>query len=234
MKLYYTQTEPLAQRHQRALTQRGYQPVQLAFRRIERLAVDRSLADCDLLVVTSKHAARWLAQHEPSGVPPVAAVGRATHAELQGYRLIFGDDPPANAAALVAALRERAVEPTRCLFLQGEHALPTVPAGLPGIQTCVVYRSVAQQPTLATLASRALLYFQSPRTVYDFLNHFARTPDFIAAIGPSTAEAVRARGLKVDFQPSRPETAQFAAECPAPRYFHDKTGGQPEPRKETR
>ena len=223
MNLYFTQMDPPVAAHYRLLAARGWTLQHLPFRRpcFYEPPADLHPAHYDLIILSSKQAAKWLCRYFPPPLPPIAAVGRTTASLLNGYDLWFDDPPPAHGAELVDRLNAELPPGPRLLFLHGHQAKRVIPTGLaafsPVAQT--VYGTEKLLTTFAPLPQKAVVYFQAPSTVADYLEIYGVPPWRIAAIGPSTATALRGLGWEPDFCPSRPETACFIAELPTPTQF---------------
>jgi len=229
MNLVFTQIDPPPDWAVTALEKKGWTCVHQAFRRVVFLdAPAEDLAAFDLLIVTSKQAARWLQARAPTALPPVAAVGRATSALLPGRRLAFGDDPPANAVELCARLRRSFTQSWRGLFLRGEAASPTIPKELADFDlTCrTVYKTEKISKNFAASPGPCMVYFQAPSTVMDFVERLRRPPTRIASIGPSTSAAIEKLGWSIDFTPSRPEIQFLVEELPPPAAFDSEAREQ--------
>ena len=223
MFLYFTQIEPPEPETLAVLERKGWQCLHFPFRRAELLEVNppEPFGQFDALILTSRRAAQWLLAGNYRDLPPLAVVGAATAQLLQDHRLLFPKNPPPNAAALVSRLRKRFSAPARFLFLKGEAAPETLKSELQPHEVTVstVYRTVPIEEKTRPLQQPAMVYFQAPSTVSDFMERYGKPPARIAAIGPSTAAALSSLGWAIDFQAERPETASFAATLPAAKFF---------------
>ena len=215
--LYFTQTDPLAAEDRRELEGKGWTVKHLQFRRVVMFDLPVVLQGYDVIVVTSKQAARWLTKRPQQPLQNIAAVGGSTSALLPPASLLFGADPPATVADLVNRLRGALSHTDRVLFLKGSHAASLQSRGLtePSLSEVVVYSMVPAAAKFPPIPEDAMVYFQAPSTVKDFWTYYQRRPGRIGAIGPTTAKAIREQGWAVDFQPSRPENQTFVAELPA-------------------
>ncbi|MBU4213695.1 MAG: uroporphyrinogen-III synthase [Actinobacteria bacterium] len=152
----------------------------------------------------------------------VAAVGSATAAALEalGVPALVPDSVPAlvpgpapspgsGAAGLVGPLA-RAARGSRVLFARGDLAAPVLTDGLHAagveVEDVIVYRTVPAAPPPADLvrdwsAGRIdAVLLTSPSTARAVLDALGPPPaaTLVACLGPTTAAAVRALGLRVD------------------------------------
>lgn len=226
MKLYFTQIDPIPTATTKALADKGWRAIHHPFRTVVfDQKVTPTWADYDAVVVTSKQAATWLRAQAPTGIPPIAAVGGATHHLLTGFECWFSAAPPANAQALVKALKTRVDSTTiKLLFLCGNHSKDTVPRAFPAgaVDLCEVYATHKLSKVFPPVDAGSMVYFQAPTTALDYFSSYQKSPPRVAVIGPSTAAAVRRLGWTVDFQPSRPETATLIRELPTPDHWAPK------------
>ena len=221
MKLYFTQIDPLEDNYRDRLERRGWEYRHHPFREVVFLEVPvPDFSRYDVIILSSKQAAKWLIRHQVPALPPLAVVGRATASLLESYRLFFDEDAPPDADSLVEALRGRCQPSCRLLFLAGERARDTIPRGLadyPLVQT-TVYKTVKLKKNHARYEG-GMVYFQAPSTVKDFLRVYREPPDWIGAIGGTTARSLENIGWQVHFKPSRPEVRYFVEELPDPETF---------------
>lgn len=220
MRLYFTQLDPPDPGLCEQLALKDWQVCHLALRRSLLLEVDVDLARFDVLIISSKQAARWLKRRELTTWPKLAVVGASSAALLPQQHLLF-DQAPANAGELVVRLLPLLGPKTRLLFLRGEKALETIPSGLAhhGLHEHIVYRTEKISKISTPPLQPAMVYFQAPGTVADYLEAFVHPPDYVGAIGPTTARALAGIGWQVHFQPSRPENECFARELPPPAFW---------------
>jgi uroporphyrinogen-III synthase len=167
-------------------------------------------ADFDWVIATSRNAAlRLLDAHgaglgrRSAGCPAIAAIGSATAAVLGDCDLV-----PAlqSAVGLLAELPTPTAQWTRrVLVVQAAGAEPTLAAGLRdrGWDAVIVapYRSVPARLTarqqISALSADAVL-FASGSAARSWVDVFGTTtPIMTVAIGPQTAAAAQALGLKI-------------------------------------
>lgn len=228
MKLHFTQIDPPPPSLAVALSEKGWQPAHLCFRRVVDAAdVNWDLTDVDAVVITSKYAARRFLRAAPvAEAPPLAVVGKATSAFFPADRLLFPDNPPANAAELHKRLVERLRPGARLVFFSGEKTAGAFAEAGPelSVERRVIYRTerLFRQQDQHQRTPDGMVYFQAPSTVADYARVFPHRPSLIAAVGPSTAAALSARGWQVDFQPQRPENTAFINEIPPTEFFKRK------------
>lgn len=218
LHLYFTQMEQPPAEVKDTLTQKGWRVHHLPLRHVEHLDVPVSFEDIDMVLISSKQAARWLLCQPKQPACPLAVVGETTSGLLSKGQLYF-EKAPCNAAELVARLRPQLKHGMRLLFLRGERAKDTIPKGLADLDLTevVVYRTVKILENRSPPAHPAMVYFQAPGTVLDYMEAFKTPPERISAIGMSTAHALEQAGWQVDFQPQRPENVHFAASLPGPQ-----------------
>lgn len=159
----------------------------------------------DWLVVTSPNGARaLLAAGRPAPGCAVAAVGRATADELRAAGVEVALVPTVQRAT--GLVDEFPAGPGTVLVVQAVDAEPTLAAGLTAkgwqVTTVAPYRSVPARPPaglqLAALAADAVL-FASGSAARAWVAVFGTTtPPLMVAIGPQTAAAATAAGLKID------------------------------------
>lgn len=164
----------------------------------ETAASARALLACDWLLFTSRTAVQaWAALGLPltGEVPRVGVVGTGTGedvARLGGTVALTAE--PAHAQGLLATFQTQTTPPARVGLPCGEGALPTLADGLTqaGFEVTKVslYRTVTRafpqtEPDLIVLASPSAVAVL-PETLP------SRTK--LIALGPSTGQAVRARG----------------------------------------
>lgn len=195
------------------LAERGAEPVVVPLVRIDDEPAGRAAlaaldpAGFDWVIVTSPNAAQRLANRVGAGVPGVralAAVGSATAAVARDAGLRVDLVPRRQSAE--GLLDEFAAPPgTSALVVQAVDAAPTLVEGLRdrGLLVTAVapYRAVPATPgagqQLAALAADAVL-FASGSAAQAWAEVFGTaTPPIVVAIGPSTAAAATAAGLKV-------------------------------------
>jgi uroporphyrinogen-III synthase len=144
----------------------------------------------------------------------------------KGIELIF-DERVVNAVELFEAAAIDRFRGSRVLFIRGERSLRTIPERLSGIaevDEAVVYRTVNIEIAEAMkdeirekieTGSVSIACFFSPSGVDSFDDQFGAEvlgAVRIAAIGQTTAKALRDRGLEVDVVASNPEGSLFAAD----------------------
>lgn len=222
MHLYFTQMDPVPDGVTETLSAKGWWVGHHPFRKVVFRQVKPAFDQTQLIVITSKQAARWLLAQKVPNLPPVAAVGATTNRLLVGRRLLFDptqEAPPANADELVARL-EKHPEFQDILFLSGARIRDTVEKRLNNrnVRREIVYHTekIANYPRLQC---PAMVYFQAPGSVADYRENEPSPPALIGAIGPSTAKALHGLGWPIHFQPGRPENTIFAKEIPGPEYF---------------
>jgi uroporphyrinogen-III synthase len=167
-----------------------------------------SLCDGDWVVVTSHHGARRVGALV--GTRPglrLAAVGRSTAATLASLAGRMPDVVPARqtGADLAAAVPPPFDDRERVLVAQADRAEPTLVAGLAArghrVIEVVAYSTRTRRPSAAErrAASTAdAVTFASGSAAESWAAAFgAAAPDVVVAIGPTTAAAARAAGLKV-------------------------------------
>ncbi len=220
MDLYFTQMDPLDPRISELLADRGWVCRHLPMRRVvfseEPFELDSDAWDA--LILTSKQAARWLLRKGFERLPPLAVVGESTSVLMGDATMLLPSPAPTDADALAALLRKRFQHKTaRLLFLRGASSAPTLARELRHhkFQERIVYRTEKLSQKLPAPTMPAMVYFQAPSTVFDYQEIYHNPPTHTAAIGKSTAMALKQIGWRQDFQPSRPENACFAAELPA-------------------
>ena len=203
------------------LESRGWHCMHMPFREVVFSAETLPDLSCyDYIVLSSKNAARLLIEQTGSQeVPPVAVVGGATSSLLGEYPLVF-QEPCVSAAELVERLRKRLAGNEKILFLRGEKALDTIPSGLGdfSLTPLTVYKTRKIQK-IHRIYTSGMVYFQAPSTVTDFSETYRNPPDFIGAIGPTTAKAIEELGWRIDFQPERPEIKELIGYLPEPGAF---------------
>lgn len=173
-------------------------------------------SDFDWLVLTSPRAARrWLDVATPAGdrEPRVAAAGPATAAVLRAAGLaVERIAEPRSARGVVRAFAAAAdAAGTSVLLPQSDLASPELAEGLAdlgaAVTTVVAYRTIPCSPDPESVLAAArddtvrIVTFTSPSTVEGFLggadpDQAARIARVLqaAAIGPTTAGALAARG----------------------------------------
>ncbi|HAP76309.1 MAG TPA: uroporphyrinogen-III synthase, partial [Acidimicrobiaceae bacterium] len=161
-------------------------------------------ADFDWLVVSSPNGAEaYRAVHRAAAAQRVAAVGRVTARTLQEGGVEVALVPATQSAE--GLLAEMPPGPARTLLVQAVDAEPTLAHGLAAAGHTVTgvtpYRSVPARPTagqqLAALSADAVL-FASGSAARAWAAVFGdSTPPVVVAIGPQTAAAAQAAGLKV-------------------------------------
>jgi uroporphyrinogen-III synthase len=162
----------------------------------------------DWLVVTSPNGARaYAASHGSAAPAQVAAVGATTAAALATAGIAVTFVPSRQlAAGLLAEFPAPTPSASQVLLVQAAGAQPELAAGLvaKGWHVTVVapYRSAPARPTarqqLQALAAHAVL-FASGSAARAWVDVFGpTTPPLVVAIGPQTAAAATAAGLKID------------------------------------
>lgn len=166
------------------------------------------LATFDWLVVTSQHGARRVGDAVAGQAVQLAAVGTHTAAVLERLAGRPVDVVPARqtAAHLVEALVDAAAGRSgRVLVAQADRAHPTLVDGLVAggfdVDVVTAYRTALRIPTWrerrAALSADAV-GFASGSAAEAWADAIgAETPRITAAIGPTTAAAAEAGGLKV-------------------------------------
>jgi uroporphyrinogen III methyltransferase/synthase len=181
-----------------------------------------SLDRYDALLFTSANAVRSFAERlaaagrEPARAPRSLCVGPATAeaARRAGFQEVEAPAASSDAESLLAALRARAPEGSLFLFVRGASAREVLPRGLRAsgarVDEAVVYRTEpapVDAPALRAALVRGeldALTFTSAsaaRRFAELLDEPARraaTGCVIAAIGGTTAEALREQGLPPD------------------------------------
>jgi uroporphyrinogen-III synthase len=194
------------------LTQRGAVPVVVPL--VQVATVEAGVAelagvvpgDHDWLVVTSPNGARAWATVHRTWPRRVAAVGTSTAQALRdaGAEVHLVPDVQ-RAEGLVAAFEPAPPQGGSVLLVQAADAEGTAAEGLMAlgwrVRAVAPYRTVAALPTagqqLAALAADAVL-FASGSAARAWVQVFGTsTPPIVVAMGPSTAAAARAAGLKV-------------------------------------
>ncbi|CAM2066838.1 Uroporphyrinogen-III synthase [Sulfidibacter corallicola] len=233
MKFYFTQIDPPDPDIVARLAEKGWQAVHLPFRRVVLAppAPELRWSDFDLLVISSKQGARWLARYGDLDLPPIAAVGGSTHRLLGRWcgNLPFATDPPVHAADLVDRVRQRFPNlGTRILFLHGAVHRPDIPEGLAGyhVSSLQVYHTENLSQDFPPIDHSGVVYFQAPSTALDYHSIYRQPPRRIAVIGPTTAKAVKQLGWHIDFQPARPEASYMVEALPSPDSW--EVGDSPE------
>lgn len=180
----------------------------------------RRLTAYDWLVLTSVNGVRAIGQRmaalaiRPADAPDVsvAAIGRATRTALEEIGFPVEYVPEAFVAeALVEGLVSRGVAGRRILLPRADIARDVLPQGLRAagaqVDVIVAYRTRAPQQPLGTALSALhagqidVVTFGSPSAVRNVVAlHGGPFPEgvSVACIGPITAEAATASGLRVD------------------------------------
>ena len=156
-----------------------------------------ALLEADWLLFTSRTAVRaWGALELPlsDNAPQLGAVGRRTADDLRalGERVVLEADPP-NAEGLLETFLSRVSAPATVGLPCGEQALKTVETGLThagfAVAKAVLYRTLTRPwPRL----DADVVVLASPSAVGALPQE---TSARLVALGPSTARAVRERGL---------------------------------------
>ena len=225
MNVYFTQIDPPDQDTAEALAKKGWRCRHLPFRCVEWLRTRTpDMSAYDVVVMSSKRAARWYLEQQGLHAKPLAVVGGATSAILAGHELVFGDDPPANAKELAQRLAKQLPKEARLLFVRGEIASKSIPDGLSGfaLDQLTVYRTPLHK--IDPVYQGGMVYFQAPGSVRDFHAAFTNKPTLAGAIGSATQEALVLLGWPVHFRPSRPETAVMIDEIPSPEQLLEQIG----------
>ncbi|MDJ0835741.1 MAG: uroporphyrinogen-III synthase [Acidobacteriota bacterium] len=221
MDLYFTQIDPPEPFVIDRLKAGGWRCRHLPFRQVRLLEPRWDAAGWDVLLITSKQAARWLMRRTVTTLPRLGVVGRKTSALLPSDRLLFAD-APADAAQLADRIRATIEPGSSLLFLRGEVAGDTLREKLAAdyrFSELVVYQTTEIPQKGGAPSAGSMVYFQSPSSVSDYHALFKIRPAFVGVIGPSTARAVKQLGWTIDFQPGRPENRQLCEELPPARYF---------------
>jgi uroporphyrinogen III methyltransferase/synthase len=140
----------------------------------------------------------------------VAAIGPKTAAALSAHGIRVDYVPGAYANEAVAAgLAERTAAGDRVLLFRAQEARDVLPealrAGGRTVDVVAAYKTrYVDDPDMRTAAERAdIVTFTSASTVHGFVHNVADAPTAlaratVAAIGPITAAAARAHGIRVD------------------------------------
>lgn len=164
----------------------------------ETVAAAEALLASDWLLFTSRTAVQaWAALGLllTGEVPKLGVVGASTGEEvtrLGGHVALIAE--PANALGLLETFRACVAPPARVGLPCGEGALPTLADGLGEAGFCVakvpLYRTVTNPfPDIET----DLIVLASPSAVSALPETLAERTELVA-LGPSTGQAVRARG----------------------------------------
>lgn len=221
MKLYLTQMDPIPQTVGALLKRKGWQVLHNPFRQVlfrENCWQD-PLTSFDVVLLSSKNAARWLVDHSASQkIPPLAVVGEATAAIATSSGAALLTEPAPNAKALGITLQKILPAGASILYLCGATVTGDIEEGLKNylLTKWEVYETQLITGSESAMDPKSMVYFQAPSTVQDFCSRQGFRPLWVAAIGPTTARALEGKGWKVDFQPSRPESLCFAREVPTP------------------
>ncbi len=197
----------------------------------------RNLARFDWLIFTSQNAVTFfagrsrelgLARESISGRPQIAAVGPGTAraAGLVGYP-VHHVPAEARGLALAAELRQE-MRGKRVLLPRSDRARPELPAALreagAEVTEVVAYRTSTSEEAhgetlekvlraevdVITLASPSAFKRLRELAGIELLHRLAARVAF-AAIGPTTADAIRRAGLPVAIEAERPTSSGFAA-----------------------
>lgn len=160
------------------------------------------LREYDRIVFTSARAVAYL-DHPLSGAPPIACVGPATAKAVVERGGVVDLMPERHTAEdLAAALEARGVRGEIVLFPCSSEALGTLPEALEKagaqVMRLVVYRPrPARDLPKGILQGADVVVFLAPSAVeaYAALRGDLRGPK-VLAIGPTTAEALRSRGIE--------------------------------------
>ena len=151
----------------------------------------------------------------------ICAIGTATSETVRSLRLTVDLMPETGTGEGVAeAFRTLPMSGARVLFPRAEAAREIVPAALSSmgaiVDAPVAYRNVIPQDAgsrvekcIAAAAKPHWVMFTSPSTVNNFIAAGGApllASARIAAIGPTTSDAVRNHGLSVHVEPQRPST----------------------------
>jgi uroporphyrinogen-III synthase len=172
------------------------------------------LAEFDWLVVTSPTGARQVGV-AARAVPAVrlAAVGPATASTLTALAGRPVDIVPATARA-EGLLEELPPPPARILLAQADQARPVLAEGLAraghDVESVVAYRTVERHPSpgeVAEMATADAVVLASGSAARAMARAIAATgvQPTIVCIGPVTADAARAVGLRVDHVAAHPD-----------------------------
>lgn len=154
----------------------------------------------------------------------IAAIGTATADSLRQFSLRV-DYQPSRFIAEVMASEFPAPEGKRLLIIRAETASEELPEILSSrgavVDILPVYRTTYLRDESLNIADCDVVTFTSASTVKAFVEQYSNeTPQHVACIGPVTAEAARAAGLKVDIVA---EEATIAAMVTAlQQYFADR------------
>lgn len=216
-------SEPTARRYTAHLRDAGLAAVPVPTRTFEPAKPPegderRRLRDADWVVATSRRAAgplgALLGEDPPDAY--VGTVGPATARALQGEGVpVHLVAPEGTAASLAHEVARLTDEPGTVLLALGDTARDEAPRILvdAGFETrrWTAYRTHEIAPDLAALdvelPARAAIV-TSPRSARALpLSEPSRVADRFVAFGPTTAEALRARGIEPDVAPApRPDT----------------------------
>ena len=186
----------------------GHEPVLCPLVRIEPLGEGApvAVAGYDWVVVTSRTGAAALARRARGVLPPVAAIGPGTAAELAAHGIVAALVPEVSTQeGLVAAFPRPA---GRVLFAGAEGARRVVMDEL-GADFVALYRTVPAAPAEG-LPEGDVVIVASPsaaRVLAEIWEAPGAAPAaprrVVVSIGPQTSAAARSAGLTVDVEAAR-------------------------------
>ena len=208
MRVIVTRPEEHAAELVERLVALGHEPVPCPLVCIEPLGEDApvTVEGYDWVVVTSRTGAAALARRARGELPPVAAIGPGTAAELAAHGIPAALVPEVSTQeGLVAAFPR---PPGRVLFAGAEGARRVVVDEL-GADFVALYRTVPAAPA-AGLPAGEVVVVASPSAARVLAEIWA-TPGaappgprpVVVSIGPQTSAAARAAGLPVDVEAAR-------------------------------
>ena len=189
----------------------GVEPVEIPVIAIEEAedggvalsAALRNIGSYDWLIVTSTNAAARVSG-VAVGRTQVAAIGPGTADSLRAAGIDVDLVPERNVAE--GLLAEMPSAPGTILLPQADRARPVLAEGLRNaggtVDTVVAYRTVAVSPApevIAVARDAEAIAFTSASTVTSYIEAVGidAVPPAVVCIGPVTAEAASAAGLKV-------------------------------------
>lgn len=186
-------------RYEKAFDQAGFEPVFIPVLSTEILAPPESVPSVDAVVVTSARAAAavgdWKKVEELKRLPWFA-IGKATRAAVESLGITTRQPAHGSADSLAEIILDAGVE--RVLFLAGDPHRPELPARLRrngvALNIAIVYRTHEKSIDLPdNVEPPDWAVFFSPRGVRIVAEQASLDWDEIrkAAIGPTTAEALR-------------------------------------------
>lgn len=152
---------------------------------------------------------------------PIAAVGPSTASEVENYSCkVTYINPGNDAQALAGFLKKEVLKPgDKVLLALGNLAPEFLEEGLcevAQVSRINVYETILLKPEdteparLIRQGKADMVIFTSPSAFSSYLNHFASCPPVpMAAIGSTTAAAIREAGHEVAVTPSSPTAEQL-------------------------